>query len=81
MTYVLGHSAAELRRLAVQAELLDGLTEDALRRAGIAAGMHVLDLGSGAVAIDTLAGRLRREAFEADALVVAPSFVNAWAAA
>jgi len=56
--YVLGHSQSELRRLRVQAELLDDLTEDVLRRAGIAKGMHVLDLGSGAGDVALLAARL-----------------------
>lgn len=56
--YVLGHSQAELRRLRVQAELLDDLTEDVLRRAGIAEGMHVLDLGTGAGDVALLAARL-----------------------
>lgn len=58
LDYPLGHSDAELHRLRVQAELLDDLTEDLLRRAGVAAGMHVLDLGSGAGDVALLAARL-----------------------
>lgn len=45
--YVLGHSQSELQRLVHQAELLRPLTEHVLRRAGIEAGMRVLDLGCG----------------------------------
>jgi 2-polyprenyl-3-methyl-5-hydroxy-6-metoxy-1,4-benzoquinol methylase len=58
LDYLLGHSDAELHRLRVQAELLDDLTEDMLRRAGIAAGMHVLDLGTGAGDVALLAARM-----------------------
>ncbi|WP_352610661.1 methyltransferase domain-containing protein [Mesorhizobium sp. M0239] len=43
-----GHSERELKRLATQATLVDPLTRDYLRRAGLRAGMHVLDVGSGA---------------------------------
>ncbi|ESZ40097.1 hypothetical protein X730_30220 [Mesorhizobium sp. L103C565B0] len=46
--YELGHSERELRRLATQAALVDPMTRDYLRRAGLRAGMHVLDVGSGA---------------------------------
>jgi SAM-dependent methyltransferase len=56
--YVLGHSETELRRLAMQAAFWGELTEEVLRRAGIGAGMHVLDLGSGAGDVAILAARL-----------------------
>ncbi|TRC98361.1 hypothetical protein FJV77_07875 [Mesorhizobium sp. WSM4306] len=46
--YELGHSDRELRRLATQAALVDPMTRDYLRRAGIQTGMQVLDIGSGA---------------------------------
>jgi cyclopropane fatty-acyl-phospholipid synthase-like methyltransferase len=56
--YVLGHSEDELRRLALQAAFWGELTEEVLRRAGIRAGMHVLDIGSGAGDVAILAARL-----------------------
>ena len=56
--YVLGHSEDELRRLAMQAAFWGELTEEVLRRAGIRAGMHVLDIGSGAGDVAILAARL-----------------------
>jgi SAM-dependent methyltransferase len=46
-TYVLGRSEAETRRLAQQAELFEQPTRLVFEQAGIAAGMRVLDVGSG----------------------------------
>ena len=46
--YVLGHAEAELNRLATQAALIDPITRGFFRAAGIAEGMRVLDVGSGA---------------------------------
>ncbi|ESY64695.1 class I SAM-dependent methyltransferase [Mesorhizobium opportunistum] len=46
--YELGHSDRELKRLATQAALVDPMTRDYLRRAGLRTGMKVLDVGSGA---------------------------------
>jgi 2-polyprenyl-3-methyl-5-hydroxy-6-metoxy-1,4-benzoquinol methylase len=46
--YVLGHTDAELKRLATQARLIDPITRRFLVSAGIAEGMRVLDVGSGA---------------------------------
>ena len=46
--YVLGHSDAELKRLATQARLIDPITRRFLVSAGIKEGMRVLDVGSGA---------------------------------
>lgn len=46
--YVLGHSEAELQRLATQARLIDPITRRFLTTAGISTGMRVLDVGSGA---------------------------------
>jgi SAM-dependent methyltransferase len=46
--YVLGHSAEELERLGRQAKLVDPMTRRFFESAGIAPGMRVLDVGSGA---------------------------------
>jgi ubiquinone/menaquinone biosynthesis C-methylase UbiE len=46
-SYPLGYCEGEFRRLRFQGELYRDLTEDVLRRAGIAPGMHVLDVGCG----------------------------------
>lgn len=46
-TYVLGRTEAEARRLCLQAQLLDPITRRFLQDAGLAAGMRVLDVGSG----------------------------------
>jgi ubiquinone/menaquinone biosynthesis C-methylase UbiE len=46
--YALGHSDAELKRLATQARLIDPITRRFLVSAGIGEGMRVLDVGSGA---------------------------------
>lgn len=45
--YALGHSEAELKRLATQARLIDPITRRFLVSAGIREGMRVLDVGSG----------------------------------
>jgi SAM-dependent methyltransferase len=46
--YVLGHSAAELRRLKNQAREIDPVSRRFLAEAGVTAGMRVLDVGTGA---------------------------------
>jgi ubiquinone/menaquinone biosynthesis C-methylase UbiE len=46
--YVLGHTDAELKRLATQALLIDPITRRFLVSAGIKKGMRILDVGSGA---------------------------------
>jgi SAM-dependent methyltransferase len=46
--YSLGHSERELERLASQARLVDPITRRFLIEAGVAPGMRVLDVGSGA---------------------------------
>jgi ubiquinone/menaquinone biosynthesis C-methylase UbiE len=56
--YVLGHADAELQRLAEQAAFYADLTEDAFRRAGLAPGMRVLDVGCGAGDVSLLAATL-----------------------
>jgi ubiquinone/menaquinone biosynthesis C-methylase UbiE len=45
--YALGHSSNELDRLTIQAKLLEPFTRRVFQQAGIAAGMSVLDVGSG----------------------------------
>jgi ubiquinone/menaquinone biosynthesis C-methylase UbiE len=47
-TYALGRSAAETRRLIRQAQIYGPLTRQFFATAGIAVGMNVLDVGSGA---------------------------------
>src|SRR5437870_951362 len=47
-SYVLGHSDRELARLQVQARLIGPITRGFMRDSGIAPGMRVLDVGSGA---------------------------------
>ena len=47
-SYVLGHTDRELRRLEEQARLIDPITRRFFQEAGIAPGMRVLDVGSGA---------------------------------
>lgn len=56
--YILGHSDDELDRLQFQAELLHPMTERMLRRAGLAPGMRVLDIGCGTGDVTRLAARL-----------------------
>ncbi|MGT2466559.1 class I SAM-dependent methyltransferase [Mesorhizobium atlanticum] len=56
--YELGHSDSELKRLATQAALVDPMTRDYLRRAGLRTGMHVLDVGSGAGDVAFLAAEI-----------------------
>lgn len=56
--YVMGHTDRERRRLAIQAAVLNPLTESFLRRAGISAGMRVLELGCGVGDVSLLAAGL-----------------------
>ena len=46
--YALGHSDDELERLRVQSRFVEPITRQFFQEAGISAGMHVLDVGSGA---------------------------------
>ncbi len=57
-TYVLGHSDPELERLERQASLFAAETEDVLRRAGLAPGMRVLDIGCGVGDVSMIAARI-----------------------
>jgi 2-polyprenyl-3-methyl-5-hydroxy-6-metoxy-1,4-benzoquinol methylase len=56
--YPLGDTAREAQRLADQAAQVEELTEDLLRRAGLRAGMQVLDIGSGLGDVSLLAARM-----------------------
>lgn len=56
--YSLGYSEHEAQRLADQAARLAEFTEDVLRRAGIAPGMRVLDIGSGVGDVSLLLARM-----------------------
>jgi ubiquinone/menaquinone biosynthesis C-methylase UbiE len=56
--YVLGRSETESQRLIKQALFLRPSTERVFRKAGIAEGMHVLDLGCGAGDVSFLASEL-----------------------
>ena len=56
--YVLGHTDRERRRLALQASILNPLTDSFLRRAGVSAGMRVLELGCGIGEVSLIAARL-----------------------
>ena len=55
---MLGHSERELRRLTEQGRFYGDLTEELLRRAGVRAGMRVLDVGSGAGDVSFLVAQL-----------------------
>lgn len=56
--YVLGHADHELQRLERQGHFLHALTEEVLTRAGIGAGMRVLDFGAGAGDVSLVLARL-----------------------
>ena len=56
--YALGHSAEEIARLEMQAQLRDPSTRWLLAEAGIGPGMKVLDVGSGAGDVAVLAADL-----------------------
>jgi ubiquinone/menaquinone biosynthesis C-methylase UbiE len=57
-SYALGHSNREVERLSAQARLLEPLTREFLRQAGVVPGMRVLDVGSGAGDVTFLAAEL-----------------------
>src|SRR6516164_669260 len=56
--YPLGYTEHEARRLAEQGALLEELTAEVFRRAGLRAGMTVLDVGCGVGDVSLLAARL-----------------------
>ncbi|HEY1305765.1 MAG TPA: class I SAM-dependent methyltransferase [Vicinamibacterales bacterium] len=56
--YVMGHDDRERRRLALQASILNPFSEELLRRAGLSAGLRVLDIGCGVGELSMVAARL-----------------------
>ena len=58
VSYVLGDSDSELQRLMRQSAMYAELTENLLHKAGISAGMRVLDVGCGSGCVSLLAARL-----------------------
>lgn len=54
----MGHNDRERRRLALQGSILNPVTEQLLRRAGLASGMSVLDFGCGVGDVSMIAARL-----------------------
>jgi ubiquinone/menaquinone biosynthesis C-methylase UbiE len=56
--YELGHTDRELNRLATQARLVDPMTRQFFKDAGVVGGMRVLDIGSGAGDVAFLAADL-----------------------
>ena len=56
--YALGHSSRELDRLSFQGTVLAPYTRQLLIEAGVTAGMHVLDVGSGSGDVSFLAAEL-----------------------
>jgi 2-polyprenyl-3-methyl-5-hydroxy-6-metoxy-1,4-benzoquinol methylase len=57
-SYVMGHDDRERRRLFLQASILNPLSDQLLRRAGLSAGLRVLDLGCGIGELSMVAARL-----------------------
>ena len=57
-TYVMGHDDRERRRLFLQASILNPLSDQLLRRAGLSAGLRVLDIGCGVGELSMVAARL-----------------------
>ena len=55
VSYVLGHSSDEHRRLILQSRFIGELTESVFVRAGLTKGMNVLDVGCGAGDVSILA--------------------------
>jgi ubiquinone/menaquinone biosynthesis C-methylase UbiE len=56
--YPLGYSEVEARRLAQQGAMLEEMTTEVLRRAGLGPGMQVLDVGCGVGDVSLLASRM-----------------------
>jgi SAM-dependent methyltransferase len=56
--YVMGHDDRERRRLSLQASILNPLSDQLLRRAGISPGLRVLDIGCGVGELSMVAARL-----------------------
>ncbi len=70
--YELGHSDRELKRLRLQAELIDPFTRQYYRDAGIEQGMRVLDVGSGGGDAALVAAELVGEAGEVVGVDIGP---------
>jgi 2-polyprenyl-3-methyl-5-hydroxy-6-metoxy-1,4-benzoquinol methylase len=56
--YVMGHDDRERRRLLLQASILNPLSDQLLRRAGLSFGLRVLDIGCGVGELSIVAARL-----------------------
>lgn len=56
--YAMGYDDRERRRLQLQASIINPVTDQLLRRAGLGAGMRVLDVGSGVGDVAILAARI-----------------------
>jgi cyclopropane fatty-acyl-phospholipid synthase-like methyltransferase len=56
--YAMGYDDRERRRLQLQASIINPVTEQLLRRAGLGDGMRVLDVGSGVGDVAILAARI-----------------------
>ena len=75
--YELGHSDRELKRLKLQAELIDPFTRQYYLDAGIEPGMRVLDVGSGGGDAALVAAELVGEGGEVVGVDTAPAAVAA----
>jgi ubiquinone/menaquinone biosynthesis C-methylase UbiE len=75
--YVLGHTGQEMDRLISQAQLIDPITRGFFRDAGIAPGMRVLDVGSGAGDVAFLAAELVGDTGEVVGIDRVPAAVEA----
>jgi len=56
--YVMGHDDRERRRLSLQASIINPLSDQLLKRAGLSAGQRVLDIGCGVGELSMVAARL-----------------------
>jgi len=70
--YLMGHTDHERRRLTLQGIVLNPITEQFLRRAGIAEGMHVLDIGCGVGEMTMILSRLVGDTGRVTALDIDP---------
>ena len=75
MTYPFADRVAEDERLIAQGRLFDPMTRRVLLAAGLAPGMRVLDIGSGAGNVTRLAAELLGN----DSCVIGPPMTGAWA--
>ena len=75
--YELGHSDRELKRLRLQADLIDPFTREFYRAAGLEQGMRVLDVGSGGGDAALVAAELVGEGGQVVGVDIAPAAVAA----